>query len=1217
VYYTFDGSLSPAKQKAFLDGAAEWALFANLHFIARSAEVNYVTIGETNHLGTNVLEGGVSDIGMDGGQQFIWFSTNAWARHIICHEIGHTLGLVHEQLRSDRDFYITIITNNMIPGYPGLIELDNTLNESPFDFLSVMMYAQYSGSLNPPSLPTMVPQARFSRFANIFGQGDPVLTPYDRAGMALAYGPGPAITNIVTNTQDNGPGSLRAALYFAYDHPGTSVSFNIQTNDPGLINGFFQIQPTDVLPSLYNATTLDGATEPANRNPNRTSIVLNGAQTLVLGPLGNTGVPIRIRGTNCLVQGLAIIGFPNSAIEIDGTNALSNVVSGCYLGVDPSGISAGSNGEYGVIIHGGAQSNLVGGYTPADGNLISGNGGSGIYLGDPGTCGNMIVGNILGLDATGTIAAPNAYYGVEIANGASSNAVGGAPRSARNIISGNGAGGVAAYGTNTAGNIVLGNFVGVDVSGVEAIGNKGEGVSITRGSSFNTIGGGQPGAGNIVSGNGGSGIFLGDSGTTGNVIAGNFLGVDASGSFAVPNAYYGVEIANGPNSNTVGGLLASWRNIISGNGANGVAAYGTNTVGNILLGNFVGVGVSGTEAIGNKGEGVSITMGSSSNVIGGARAGAGNVVSGNGGSGIFLGDSGTAGNVIAGNFLGVDASGTVALPNVYYGVELANGPGSNTVGGLPPAAPNIISGNGAGGMAVYGINTLGNVLLGNFVGVGVSGTDVIGNIGEGISITRGSSLNVIGGGQTGAGNIIGGNRGSGVFLGDSGTIGNVIAGNFLGVGASGAVAAPNAFYGVEIANGPSSNTVGGLRLSLRNVISGNGGSGVAIYGPNTVGNIVLGNYVGVDASGTVSVPNIANGVEISDGAAYNVVGSPRGGRNVISGNEQSGIAIHDTGTSANVVQGNTIGFDAAGGIPVPNKGAGVELLSGAVSNLIGGISPGAANFIAGNMAGGVLIHHAVTTDNTARGNSIFDNAGLGLIVYDSANAGINPPTLLSAALSTNLLVSGILVGLPNSVFHLDFYANPPPSGDTEGMTYLGSIDSRTGLNGTAPFTANLGARIPAGRVITATTTDLPGNTSSLSGGTIVTMVSSVHDSVPDAWRAAFFGGNGATTNSQSCATCDPTNDGMSNLQKFLAGLNPTNSASVLTLVSMPPNRSDVVAGFLSVPGVVYRVESSDDLAADSWSLLEDQIVGTGTNIFFTDPGVFETRSRSYRLQVLW
>jgi hypothetical protein len=139
----------------------------------------------------------------------------------------------------------------------------------------------------------------------------------------------------------------------------------------------------------------------------------------------------------------------------------------------------------------------------------------------------------------------------------------------------------------------------------------------------------------------------------------------------------------------------------------------------------------------------------------------------------------------------------------------------------------------------------------------------------------------------------------------------------------------------------------------------------------------------------------------------------------------------------------------------------------------------------------------------------------------------------------------------------------------------------------------------------------------MSADVTVTAISSVNDGIPDAWRAFYFGGNGTITNSQSCATCDPDHDGMSNLQEFLAGTNPTNSASLLTLDANPSSSSNDVASFPSAAGVVYRVLYRDDLVNGFWSIAADQVVGTGTNIFIADPSTSSTAKRFYRLQVLW
>src|SRR4029077_20833265 len=158
----------------------------------------------------------------------------------------------------------------------------------------------------------------------------------------------------------------------------------------------------------------------------------------------------------------------------------------------------------------------------------------------------------------------------------------------------------------------------------------------------------------------------------------------------------------------------------------------------------------------------------------------------------------------------------------------------------------------------------------------------------------------------------------------------------------------------------------------------------------------------------------------------------------------------------------------------------------------------------------------------------------------------------------------------NTTFEIDFYSSP--AWPAQGMVYLGTKSVTTGAGGSVSFAANLPGHAPAGRIITATATDRAGNTSRMPGGVTVTTVSSVSDGIPDAWRAQYFGGSGTTTNSRSCATCDADGTGMNNLQKFLAGLNPTNATSVLRLNILSSNASNNVASFLSAPGIVYRVQ---------------------------------------------
>lgn len=185
------------------------------------------------------------------------------------------------------------------------------------------------------------------------------------------------------------------------------------------------------------------------------------------------------------------------------------------------------------------------------------------------------------------------------------------------------------------------------------------------------------------------------------------------------------------------------------------------------------------------------------------------------------------------------------------------------------------------------------------------------------------------------------------------------------------------------------------------------------------------------------------------------------------------------------------------------------------------------------------------------------------------------------------------------------------------MVYLGARDATTAGNGSITFTNSFSALIPAARIITATATNPQGNTSSLSTGVTVQGTSTVNDGIPDAWRARYFGGGGTTTNSQSCATCDPDHDGMNNFQEFVAGTNPTNVASALLLTESNTNQLGGITEFNSSSGVVYSLQYRNDFNVPGWSVLSDQLIGTGTNIFVTDPASTTTPKRFYRTHVLY
>jgi hypothetical protein len=132
--------------------------------------------------------------------------------------------------------------------------------------------------------------------------------------------------------------------------------------------------------------------------------------------------------------------------------------------------------------------------------------------------------------------------------------------------------------------------------------------------------------------------------------------------------------------------------------------------------------------------------------------------------GIFVSDVLTVGTTIQGNRIGTNAAGTAALANVLGGVNQRNGASDSTIGGLLPAARNLISGNGAFGIQLQDDGVDSNQVLGNFIGTDVTGTAGLPNAGFGI-LASFSDSNTIGGLAAGAANVIGFNTGAGIAIG--------------------------------------------------------------------------------------------------------------------------------------------------------------------------------------------------------------------------------------------------------------------------------------------------------------------------------------------------------------------------------------------------------------------------------------------------------------------
>lgn len=531
-----------------------------------------------------------------------------------------------------------------------------------------------------------------------------------------------------------------------------------------------------------------------------------------------------------------IAGNTGREIQLQGEGTVRNQVAGNYIGTNSSGtIVLGPTDSDGIVISFAASNNVVGGNTPGSGNVIN-TGGNGITIQQLGTDGNRVLGNYIGVDPTGTQAVGNALDGVALLEGPRETVIGGETPSTRNIISGN-RNGVWVQGAETMDTKIVGNYIGTDVTGVNALGNSYDGILVGWGAHDNLVGGNEPGHGNLISANGEVGVLLFSEGTSGNRLLGNYIGTDVTGQLAMPNTVGGVMISSSATENVIGGQEAGARNLISGNSRIGIEIQLEGTDGNQVLGNYIGTDISGTAALGNQLAGVGILFGPKDNAIGGDAPGARNVISGNMGYGVAIQNEGTSGNQVIGNYVGTDITGAATLGNTWSGVVLMVGAQDNVVGGDVHGAGNLISGNGEAGVELWDTGTKSNKVLGNYIGTDLTGSASLANM-YGVYIGLGANNNVIGRDTPDGGNLISGNGEAGVWLQDAGTTNNQIAGNHIGTNALGMLPLPNATHGVYLGGGAGWNTIG-----TNNTIAYNGSAGVTVDGETTLGNTITRNII--------------------------------------------------------------------------------------------------------------------------------------------------------------------------------------------------------------------------------------------------------------------------------------------------------------------------------------------------------------------------------------
>lgn len=358
--------------------------------------------------------------------------------------------------------------------------------------------------------------------------------------------------------------------------------------------------------------------------------------------------------------------------------------------------------------------------------------------------------------------------------------------------------------------------------------------------------------------------------------------------------------------------------------------------------------------------------------------------------------------------------------------------------------------SGFGGVGIFLTTQGGNQIMGNFIGTDVAGLADLGNGSAGVIIGSAADQlrlsNLLGGTTPDARNLISGN-GFGVTIEPTGfhdAKGNIVQGNLIGTDKTGAAALGNDQFGLRIFNA-FDNTIGGTTEAERNVISGNGNDGIVIASSSSgfaMGNVVQGNYIGIDASGTQP---LGNGSRFTTGDGIDIEGR----------------ALNNT------ISDNIIAFNPSNGIEV--QGPNIE--EG---------DPG-------------------IRENRISGNSIFSNGGLGIDLRLGTSGAVTPndpgdidigpnnlqnfPVLTSASTTGNATtMSGALNSTPNTQFRIEFFSNTAcdQSGFGEGQTFIGFQNVTTDGNGNATVDFLSSSAIAATQFITATATDPNGNTSEFS-----------------------------------------------------------------------------------------------------------------------------------------
>lgn len=575
----------------------------------------------------------------------------------------------------------------------------------------------------------------------------------------------------------------------------------------------------------------------------------------------------------------------------------------------------------------------------------------------------------------------------------------------------------------------------------------------------NRIGGGT-GQGNIVSGNGTAGIYLFNS--TSSRIQGNTIGTNPAGTAVLGTQQVGIYLDGAVQTLIGGDRGLGLGNLISGHTAYGVLLENETTSGNILCGNVIGLSSGETAAVPNQMDGIRLQE-SSGNTIGLPQAGYENVVAGNLTNNINLYQGSVTPTrvqhtTIQNNFIGVNSGSAAGFISNAYNLYL-NGADLNIIGGdRDTLERNVVSGNTQGGYGIYVIGN-SNSICGNYIGTNDLGTAARGN-GMGIVIV--GSDNYVGGANlTGSrrGNVVSGNTSLGIYV-QSGSR-NAFYGNYVGLSGDGSAALGNGNRGFYLGGSSSRSQVGDLTPERRNVTAANANGGMVILTSSL--NRVRGNYLGMSADGTVSLPDAGLGLEITTSRQC-----------WIEGNYSSrSLSLNGLGTFGNTLVANRIGVlpnGTATGLTV-----GVSLGNSAVGNFIGLPGSGQGNLITGCSLSGIVLGNGTVLNNGLFGNTITAFTVKGISLVSGANNSQPAPMIASAVAGT------LISGTAGANDYLEVFVAEGAAGNGGSVRYVGAATA----NGSGNWSFNPGGAVSAGEYVCALATDPGNNTSEFSSNVLV------------------------------------------------------------------------------------------------------------------------------------